>query len=59
MTKDEGDSVHMRCKAVGDPPPTKFQWFKDKVALVGEQGRILIRKIPAQVKWLIEIDRST
>ncbi|XP_043267046.1 tyrosine-protein kinase transmembrane receptor Ror isoform X2 [Venturia canescens] len=48
LTKDEGDSAHMRCEVIGEPSPTKFQWFKDKVPLVGESGRISIKKIPAQ-----------
>ena len=52
MTNDEDESIIMRCKVVGDPPPTKFQWFKDKVQITAEPGKIVIRKIPARVNIL-------
>ncbi|KAI4496336.1 hypothetical protein M0804_000146 [Polistes exclamans] len=48
ISKDEGGVAHMRCEAVGDPPPTKIRWYKNEAPLEEKRPKITIRKIHAQ-----------
>nr|KAF7400171.1 hypothetical protein H0235_015908 [Vespula pensylvanica] len=48
ISKDEGGVAHMRCEAVGDPPPIKIRWYKNEAPLEEKRPKITIRKIHAQ-----------
>ncbi len=42
-SKVVGDSLKIRCVVKGEPPVTRFKWFKNEAPLEEERGRIRIR----------------
>ena len=44
MTKETGDSIKLRCEAVGDPTPTRIRWYKNDAPVLEEKGRVVVRK---------------
>ncbi|XP_065569518.1 tyrosine-protein kinase transmembrane receptor Ror-like isoform X2 [Artemia franciscana] len=45
VTKEVGDSIRLRCEAVGDPPPTRYKWFVNEAPLIEQKNRVIIRKV--------------
>ena len=43
ITKEQGDSLKIKCEVSGDPPATKFKWFFNEAPLFEEQGRIKVK----------------
>ncbi|XP_074834396.1 mucosa-associated lymphoid tissue lymphoma translocation protein 1-like isoform X2 [Carettochelys insculpta] len=39
-TLDEGDSLHLRCVAIGNPPP-QYQWFRNGSLIEGARSSLL------------------
>lgn len=58
VSKDAGSVAHMRCEVVGDPPPTKIRWFKNEAPLEEKRGKIMIKKIHAQVIVHLKINNN-
>ncbi|XP_076249168.1 tyrosine-protein kinase transmembrane receptor Ror [Calliopsis andreniformis] len=48
ISKDAGETAHMRCEVVGDPPPTKIKWYKNEAPLDEKRSKITIKKIHPQ-----------
>ncbi|XP_063603462.1 tyrosine-protein kinase transmembrane receptor ROR2-like isoform X1 [Penaeus indicus] len=44
VTKDSGDVVKLKCEFTGDPPPTRFRWYKNEAPVIEEKGRVMDRK---------------
>ncbi|XP_076069681.1 tyrosine-protein kinase transmembrane receptor Ror-like [Oratosquilla oratoria] len=44
MTKDSGENIRLKCEFTGDPPPTKFRWYKNEAPVMEVKGRIVARK---------------
>ncbi|XP_045603194.1 tyrosine-protein kinase transmembrane receptor Ror isoform X1 [Procambarus clarkii] len=44
VTKDSGDTVKLKCEFTGDPPPTRFKWYKNEAPVIEEKGRVNDRK---------------
>ncbi len=43
-TRETGDSIKLRCEVSGDPPPTRFRWYKNEAPVLEEKGRVVVRK---------------
>ena len=43
ITKEQGDSLKVKCEVSGDPPATKFKWFFNEAPLHEVQGRIKVK----------------
>ncbi|MPC17029.1 Inactive tyrosine-protein kinase transmembrane receptor ROR1 [Portunus trituberculatus] len=44
QTKGSGDNVRLKCEFTGDPPPSRFKWYKNEAPVIEEKGRVNIRK---------------
>ena len=43
FTKEQGDSLKVRCEVRGDPPANKFRWFFNEAPLLEEPGRLRVK----------------
>ena len=43
FTKEQGDSVKVRCEVRGEPPASKFRWFFNEAPLLEEPGRLKVK----------------
>ena len=43
-TRETGESVKLRCEVSGDPPPTRFRWYKNEAPVLEEKGRVVVKK---------------
>ena len=43
FTKEQGDSLKVRCEVSGDPPANKFRWFFNEAPLLEEPGRLKVK----------------
>lgn len=44
ITKDSGETVKLKCEFIGDPPPSRFKWYKNEAPVIQEKGRVNDRK---------------
>uniref|UniRef100_A0A0N7ZBW8 Tyrosine-protein kinase receptor n=2 Tax=Scylla olivacea TaxID=85551 RepID=A0A0N7ZBW8_SCYOL len=44
QTKGSGENVRLKCEFTGDPPPSRFKWYKNEAPVIEEKGRVNIRK---------------
>lgn len=58
VTKSSGEAIKLRCEAVGDPPPTRFEWLKNEAPIVEEKNRIIVKRYNVKVRYDFPVTHS-